>query len=438
MLRAEDFLEKKEKVCVVGLGYVGLPLAVLLCAKYRVVGYDISPKRIRELNDGYDRTKEIPEKDLRNTCIRFTDNPEEISGCKAIIITVPTPIDRNNMPDLTPIRSATHIVGKYMNAGSVITYESTVYPGLTEEVCVPQLEKESGLIWGKDFHVGYSPERVNPGDREHTIDKIIKVVAGDTAETAEFLADLYGAVITAGIHRAPDIKTAEAAKVIENTQRDLNIALVNELSLIFNKLGIDTREVLEAASTKWNFLRFEPGLVGGHCIGVDPYYLTFRAQNIGYQPEVILAGRRINNYMGKYVAENTVKSLIKTGKAVKGSKALLLGLTFKENISDIRNTRLIDIYKELKEYGVEVYVTDPHAYKDEVKHEYSIELVDNYEVHAPYDAIIIGVKHKQVLDKLSLGNLRKLSNGDSLILVDIKGAYDKDEAIREGFLYWRL
>ncbi|HEX8949921.1 MAG TPA: nucleotide sugar dehydrogenase [Dissulfurispiraceae bacterium] len=438
MLNLEDFLQERERICVVGLGYVGLPLAVLLNKRFGVSGYDVSPKRIEELRSGFDRTKEITEEALKSSSIEFTNDPEAISKCKAVIVTVPTPIDEYNIPDLFPIKSASLAVGKHMSRGSVVIYESTVYPGLTEEVCVPILEKESGLKWKTDFHVGYSPERVNPGDREHTIDKIKKVVSGDSPEITDFLAGLYGTVITAGIHKAPNMKTAEAAKVIENTQRDLNIALINELSLIFNKMGIDTKEVLDAAATKWNFLKFEPGLVGGHCIGVDPYYLTFKAQSIGHQPEVILAGRRINDSMGKHVAENTVKGLIRAGKAVKGSKVLMLGLTFKENIGDTRNTKTVDIYRELKEYGVEVYVTDPHAQKDEVLHEYAIKLIDDCKEFAPYDAIIVAVKHKEFIEGLGLRDIRGLSNGAHPILIDIKGAFDRESTAGEGFLYWRL
>jgi UDP-N-acetyl-D-galactosamine dehydrogenase len=318
-------------------------------------------------------------------------------------------------------------------------YESTVYPGVTEEICVPILERMSGLCWKKDFHVGYSPERINPGDKEHTIDRITKVVSGDTPEVGNFLAEIYGHVITAGVHLAPNIKTAEAAKVIENTQRDLNIALMNELALIFNKLGIWTKDVLEAAGTKWNFLRFEPGLVGGHCIGVDPYYLTFKAESIGYHPQIILAGRRINDNMGKYVAENTVKMLIKAGKAVKGSKVLILGLAFKENISDIRNTRVIDIYDELKEYDVDVSVHDPYAYKEEVKQAYHITLIDNVEDDQPYDAVILAVKHRPYVEGLSLERIESIcSDGGRPILIDVKAFYAQEEALQAGFLYWRL
>ncbi|MEJ5173532.1 MAG: nucleotide sugar dehydrogenase [Hydrogenothermaceae bacterium] len=425
------------KICVVGLGYVGLPLAVLFASKYEVIGFDINHNRIKELKEGYDRTKEVESEKLKSVNIHYTDNPEDISKADIIIVTVPTPIDEHNIPDLRPIISASKTVGKYMKKGAIVVYESTVYPGLTEEECVPILEKESGMKWKEDFFVGYSPERVNPGDKEHTIDKIKKVVAGDTPQTTEILAKLYGSVITAGIHIAPDIKTAEAAKVIENTQRDLNIALMNELSLIFNKMGIDTKSVLEAASTKWNFLKFEPGLVGGHCIGVDPYYLTFKAQAIGYHPEVILAGRRINDYMGKYVAEMTVKKLIKASKAVKGSKVLILGLTFKENISDIRNTKVIDIYRELKEYGVDVYINDPFAYPEEAKHEYNIDLLTDIESQKLYDAIIVAVKHRPFIEELDFKKYRELMNSNP-VLIDVKGLYNKEKAEKEGFIYWRL
>jgi len=428
-----------EKIAIIGLGYVGLPLAVLLDTKFNVIGYDINTERVKELRNGFDRTGEVSSERLESCSVEFTDDPGKISEAKVIIVTVPTPIDEHKIPDLGPVKAATRTVGRYMQKGSIVVYESTVYPGVTEEECVPVLEEESGLKWKEDFHVGYSPERVNPGDKKHTIDKIVKVVAGDTPEITEFLAQLYGSVITAGVHKAPDIKTAEAAKVIENTQRDLNIALMNELSIIFNKMGIDTKSVLEAAGTKWNFLRFEPGLVGGHCIGVDPYYLTFKAQAIGYHPEVILAGRRINDYMGKFVAENTVKKLIKAGKAVKGSKVLILGITFKENISDIRNSKVIDIYNELREYGIEVYVYDPHAYPEEVKKEYGIELVEDIDKYKPYDAVVVAVKHKQFIESFSLEKYKKLmENGDRPVLIDIKGMYNREKAISEGFLYWRL
>ncbi|MCX7738955.1 MAG: nucleotide sugar dehydrogenase [Hydrogenothermaceae bacterium] len=425
------------KICIVGLGYVGLPLAVLFAKRYPVIGYDINPERVRDIQDGYDKTKEVDSQELKSVNIEYTTDPSKISQGDVIIVTVPTPIDQHNIPDLRPILSATRTVGMYMKKGSIVVYESTVYPGLTEEECVPLLERESGMRWKEDFFVGYSPERVNPGDKQHTIDKIVKVVSGDTPETTKRLAKLYGSVITAGIHIAPDIKTAEAAKVIENTQRDINIALMNELSIIFNKMGIDTKAVLEAAGTKWNFLKFEPGLVGGHCIGVDPYYLTFKAQTLGYHPEVILAGRRINDNMGKYVAEMTVKKLIKAGKSVKGSRVLIMGLTFKENISDIRNTRVIDIYRELQEYGVEVYITDPFAYPEEVKKEYGIDLVEDLFTEKPYDCTIVAVKHRPFIEDLDFKVFKDLMNSNP-VLIDVKGLYSKEKALEEGFIYWRL
>ncbi|GAB6163793.1 nucleotide sugar dehydrogenase [Desulfothermus naphthae] len=438
MYPVEDFLSKKHKIIVVGLGYVGLPLAVLLNKKFDVVGFDISAQRIEELKKGFDRTREITSEELKNCSIDFTDNPEKISECKLIIVTVPTPINEHKMPELHPIKSASGTIGKYLSRGSIVVYESTVYPGVTEDICVPILEKESGLKWKEDFYVGYSPERVNPGDKKHTVDKITKVVAGDTHEVRDFLAEIYGSVISAGIFKATDIKTAEAAKVIENTQRDLNLALINELSIIFNKMGLDTKSVLEAAATKWNFLKFEPGLVGGHCIGVDPYYLTFKAQALGYHPQVILAGRRINDYMGKFVAENTVKKLIAAGKAVKNCKVLILGFTFKENISDIRNTRVIDIYNELREYGIDVFVYDPYVYRDEVKAEYGINLIEDIQEFSPYDAIVVAVKHDVFYKELDFKRLKELSNTGKPILIDVKGVYDREKAGKEGFLYWRL
>jgi UDP-N-acetyl-D-glucosamine/UDP-N-acetyl-D-galactosamine dehydrogenase len=438
MVSTENLLNGKEKICVVGLGYVGLPLAVLFSQKFQVIGFDINIRRIEELKKGFDRTGEIEEAKLKKSSIKLSSNPEMIKECKFIVITVPTPIDDYKIPDLTPMKSASIVVGKNLQKDSIVVYESTVYPGVTEEICVPILEKESGLIWKKDFHVGYSPERINPGDKEHTVEKIKKIVSGDTAESLNLTADIYGSVITAGIHRAPTIKTAEAAKVIENTQRDLNIALINELSLIFNRMGIDTKEVLNAAGTKWNFLKFEPGLVGGHCIGVDPYYLTFKAQSLGYHPEVILSGRRINDYIGKYVAENTIKKLIHSGKSVRDCTVLICGLTFKENISDIRNTRVVDIYKELKDYGSNVYVYDPCVIKEEAKEEYGIDLIDRIDSFKPYDAIVLAVKHQKLLEILDIKKYKELSKNGKCILIDIKGYYEKDKMEEENIIYWRL
>ena len=430
----EDFLEGKEKICIVGLGYVGLPLAVLLGRKFKVLGFDIDERRVEELRKNTDRTGEVSREELERSDVEFTTNPREISECRLVIVTVPTPIDVHKIPDLRPLKSATKTVGKNMKPGTVVVYESTVYPGVTEEVCVPLLERESGLKWKEDFFVGYSPERVNPGDKKHTIEKIVKVVSGDTPKTAELLEKVYGSVIKAGIHRAPNIKTAEAAKVIENTQRDLNIALMNELALIFHKLKIDTRDVLEAAGTKWNFLKFEPGLVGGHCIGVDPYYLTFKAQEVGHHPEVILAGRRINDSMGKFIAESAVKLMIKEGKQVLNSKVLIMGITFKENIRDIRNTRVTDIYNELLSYGVKPFVYDPLAYPEEVEREYGITPINSVEEGAPYDAVIVAVKHDQ-FKELKPKFFKKISKTKPIVL-DVKGIYDREEF--RDIILWRL
>ncbi|KAB2953761.1 nucleotide sugar dehydrogenase [Heliorestis acidaminivorans] len=431
-----DFKNKKNKIAIVGLGYVGLPLAVHLSHHFKVIGLDISAQRVNELQINHDRTDEVTTVELANTQIDYTTEAEKLKEAKLIIATVPTPINEHNMPDLTPVQKASEMIGRNLTPGSIVVYESTVYPGVTEEICVPILEKHSGLKWGQDFKVGYSPERINPGDREHALPKIVKVVAGEDQETSELLASIYGTVITAGIHVAPSIKTAEAAKVIENIQRDLNIALMNELALIFNEMNIDTRAVLEAAGTKWNFLRFEPGLVGGHCIGVDPYYLTFKAESIGYHPQVILSGRRINDQMGKYIAEQTVKRLINAEKQVKGARVLILGLTFKENVRDIRNTKVIDIYEELQEYGINAFVFDPLVDHEEAKEEYNIELLTDIEKEKSYDAVIIAVKHKEFQEK-GLAWLRKASNG-SPVLIDVKGLYNKETAEEAGFSYWRL
>ena len=438
MIDRNRYLDGSDKICVVGLGYVGLPLAVILSRQFAVVGFDIKKQRVEELKESEDRTNEVDSEALRASTIEFSTDPNSMKSCRLIIVTVPTPVDEYKIPDLNPVFSASRLVGKHIGPGTTIVYESTVYPGVTEELCVPIIEQESGLKHLVDFHVGYSPERINPGDKQHTVDKIRKVVAGDTPEITDFLGWIYGSVITAGTHSAPNIKTAEAAKVIENTQRDLNIALMNELSIIFNKLGIDTREVLEAAATKWNFLKFEPGLVGGHCIGVDPYYLTFKAESIGYHPEVILAGRRINDSMGKYVAENAVKRLIKAGKAVKDSKVLILGLTFKENINDIRNTRVIDIYHELQEYGVNAFIFDPLACPEEVREEYGIELISDLEEQTPYDAVILAVKHASLVAGMTVEKVKEISTSGSVILIDVKGVFDKDAVRSNGISYWRL
>lgn len=432
----KDFLNHKKSIAVVGLGYVGLPLAVEFAKVFNVIGFDIKKHRINELSLGIDSTGETSKKQLQSSKIDFTNDPRKLRLSSIIIIAVPTPIDEHKIPDIYPLKSASEIVGRYLQKGAVVVYESTVYPGVTEEICVPIIEKFSGLSCGKDFKVGYSPERINPGDKTHGISGIVKVVSAQDKKTTDLLAWIYGSVVKAGIHKAPDIKTAEAAKVIENIQRDLNIALVNELAIIFNRMGIDTKSVLDAASTKWNFLRFEPGLVGGHCIGVDPYYLTFKAQSIGYHPEVILSGRRINDNMGRYIAANTIKQLINSARSVKKSKILILGLTFKENISDVRNTRVIDIYNELKEYGVDVFVHDPYADKKEVFNEYGLSLIQKPESKKPFDGIILAVKHNEYR-KYTLGYLKKLCNGNP-VLIDVKALFKREEAIKAGFHYWRL
>ncbi len=436
MISVEDFINKKESICVVGLGYVGLPLAVAFARHFNVIGFDINQVRINELKVGIDRTKETTPDELKSSSITFTYNEEHIKKCKFIIITVPTPIDRHKVPDLKPIFSASAIVGRNLQKDSIVVYESTVYPGLTEEECVPILEKESGLVWKKDFYVGYSPERINPGDKIHRFENIVKVVSGDTDYSLNIISEIYARVVKAGIFRAKSIKVAEAAKVIENTQRDINIALMNELSMIFHKIGIDTKDVLDAASTKWNFLRFEPGLVGGHCISVDPYYLTFKAQELGHHPEVILSGRRVNDSMPNFVVQNLLKLLIKAKKQIESSKVLILGLTFKENIPDVRNTKVFDIYKELKEFGINAYVYDPHAYKDEVFKEYEIELLQNPYAFSPYDAVIVAVKHS-AFGEYDIKFYKDIIT-EPRILIDVKNLYDRELFEKNGFLYWSL
>ncbi|MDH4224368.1 MAG: nucleotide sugar dehydrogenase, partial [Deltaproteobacteria bacterium] len=386
-------MSHKRNISVVGLGYVGLPVAVAFGFHSRVVGFDINPERIAELQNGVDRTHEVDPADLTKTDILFTSDPKGLAQADFHIVAVPTPIDESNRPDLTPVIKASQTVGGKLKKGDIVVYESTVYPGATEEVCVPILEKMSGLTFGRDFTVGYSPERINPGDKEHTFTRITKVVSGSDGPTLEVVAAVYASVITAGVHKAANIKTAEAAKVIENTQRDLNIALINELSMIFHRMGLDTNQVLQAAGTKWNFLPFRPGLVGGHCIGVDPYYLTYKAQMLGYHPEVILAGRRINDGMGRYVAEQVVKGLIRQGNPVKGARVIVFGFTFKEDVPDLRNTRVVDVVRELTEYGLHVQIHDPEARPDEALHEYGMTLTPTEEL-APADAVVLAVAHK--------------------------------------------
>ena len=439
MVTASDVASRKAKIAVVGLGYVGLPLAAAFSRKAEVIGFDISDRKIAELRRGHDATGELSAADLAGSPIDFTTDPGRLAEASFIIVTVPTPIDDHKKPDLSPLQAASRTIGRHLSPGTIIVYESTVYPGVTEEVCVPILEAESGLHLGREFKVGYSPERINPGDKVHTVDKIVKVVAGQDAETLETVARVYEMIVTAGVHRASSIKVAEAAKVIENTQRDLNIALMNELAIIFNKMGIQTREVLEAAGSKWNFLKFSPGLVGGHCIGVDPYYLTFKAEAIGYNPQVILAGRRINDGMGKYVAENTVKKLIDADKAVKGCRVLVLGLTFKENVPDIRNSKVIDIVRELREYGVEVLIHDPVADPEEVRQEYGEALTDPA-AEGPFDGVVWAVAHDVFREEFTPARLKELcgyGNGCGVV-ADVKTVLDGAEVLKQGLRYWCL
>lgn len=407
------------KICVIGLGYVGLPLAHAFSSKYQVVGFDISKWRIDELSSGYDRTLELTENQVKEAIkngMKFSLDINDIKDCNIYIVTVPTPIDKNKRPDLTPLIKASETVGKVLKKDDIVIYESTVYPGATEEDCVPVLEKFSNLKFNTDFFCGYSPERINPGDKEHTVTKILKVTSGSTPEIGKKVNELYASIITAGTHLAPTIKVAEAAKVIENSQRDINIAFVNELAIIFNKLGINTNDVLAAAGTKWNFLLFRPGLVGGHCIGVDPYYLTHKAQSIGYNPEIILAGRRLNDNMGIYVANQVIKLMIKKGHKIEGSKVLVLGITFKENCPDIRNSRVIDVIEELQEFGCNIDIYDPWADTKEVEHEYNLKLIKELNI-AKYEAIVLAVAHNE-FKQLKLKT-------DENIVFDIKSILDE-------------
>lgn len=419
---------KPLKIAIIGLGYVGLPLARLFATKYPVVGFDINQERVKKLNEGHDDTLEVSDELLQSALVK--ENPfssqsekglycsaklEDIQEANVYIITVPTPVDKNNRPVLTPLVKASETVGKVLKKGDIVVYESTVYPGATEEDCIPVLEKVSGLKFNKDFYVGYSPERINPGDKEHTVEKILKVTSGSTPEIGEVVNDLYKSVITAGTHLAPTIKVAEAAKVIENSQRDINIAFVNELAKIFNLMDIDTHAVLEAAGTKWNFLPFKPGLVGGHCIGVDPYYLAQKAQEYGYHPEIILAGRRLNDSMGKYVAEQVVKAMIKKDIPVNNAEVLMLGVTFKENCPDVRNTKIVDVIAALEDFGVKVTTYDPWACPNEVQHEYNIESTKELP-SKKFDAIVLGVAHKE-FKELDLLKLKK----DCAVVYDVKG-----------------
>ena len=423
-------------IAVVGLGYDGLPIAVAFGKIGPVVGFDVNKKKIEELQKGIDRTGEVSKEDLGLAQVRYTSEAADLKSANFIIVAVPTPINDALQPDLTALQKASELIGRNLSSGAIVVYESTVYPGATEEICLPILEKASGMKAGVDFKLGYSPERINPGDKEHTLAKIIKVVSAQDQDSLDIVADTYALVVTAGIHRASGIKVAEAAKVIENTQRDLNIALMNELSLIFHRLGIDTRSVLEAAGTKWNFLKFSPGLVGGHCIGVDPYYLTSKAESVGYHPEVILAGRRINNGMGKFVAEQTMKLLSQLSRPANELRVGVLGLTFKENVPDLRNSKVPDIIRELHEYGVQVLVHDPIAEEDEALAEYGIHLVE-WDQLKDLDGLIVAVAHKRFSD-LNLQNLlRPLRSRNQGVLIDVKSIFDPVQ-IPTTLKYWRL
>jgi UDP-N-acetyl-D-galactosamine dehydrogenase len=424
------------RIAVVGLGYVGLPVAVAFGRAHPVVGFDIKDSRIAELKAGRDSTGEVEPKDLAQSRIQFTKDTEDLRRCDFFIVAVPTPVDSGNTPDLSPLIGASRSIGQALKAGDIVVYESTVYPGATEEDCIPVLESASGLKFGTDFTVGYSPERINPGDREHTFTKIKKVVSGSDAKTLDIIAEVYGSVVTAGVHRASSLKVAEAAKVIENTQRDLNIALMNELAVVFERMGIDTQEVLEAAGSKWNFLPFRPGLVGGHCIGVDPYYLTHKAEQLGYIPQVILAGRRINDNMGRYVARSTIKQMLQCKHDVANCRVGVLGVTFKENCPDIRNSKVVDIVGELRSWGVEVVVADPHADAQELHEEYGLSLGTIDPAHQ-VDALVVAVAHSE-FRAMTPQQLRGLVRSEHPVLIDVKSLYKRADLEAAGFHVWRL
>jgi UDP-N-acetyl-D-galactosamine dehydrogenase len=425
----------KERIAVIGLGYVGLPVALAFATKFPgAIGFDVNKEKVAELKSGHDRNQEISQAELCGSTLKITSDVEDLKGCTLFVVAVPTPVDENNVPDLTPLVRASETVGKALGKGAVVVFESTVYPGVTEDVCGPILAKISGLVAGKDFTLGYSPERINPGDKDHSLEHIVKVVSGQDAATLERVAAAYGAIIDAGIHRASSIKVAEAAKVIENTQRDLNIALMNELAIIFERMNIRTLDVLEAAGTKWNFLKFRPGLVGGHCIGVDPYYLTMKAQQLGYQPEVILAGRRINNNVGPYLAQRLVKMLITQGLPVKGARVGVLGLTFKEDCNDLRNSKVPDILRELREFGIEALIHDPRGNPAEAKHEYGLTLA-RLEDYRNLDGLVVAVSHKEYVQ---LGQAKLLGMvRDNGCFIDVKSVFSPSKMER-GVQYWSL
>lgn len=435
----QKIVNGEEKISLVGLGYVGMPIAVSFAKKVKVVGFDLNVKKIELYKSGIDPTNEVGDEVIKNTTVEFTADETKLREAKFHIVAVPTPVNDDHTPDLTPVEGASTIVGRNLTKGSIVVYESTVYPGVTEDICIPILERESGLKCGVDFKVGYSPERINPGDKVHRLETIVKIVSGMDDESLEEIANVYELVVEAGVHRAESIKVAEAAKVIENSQRDINIAFMNELSIIFNKMGIDTQSVLKAAGTKWNFLKFYPGLVGGHCIGVDPYYLTYKAEQLGYHSQIILSGRRINDDMGKYVAESVVKNLIKADLHIKNAKVAILGFTFKENCPDTRNTKIIDIYNELKEYGITAMVSDPAADADEAEHLYGMKFVDINTIK-DCDAVILAVAHEQFksLTQADFDKMFKSCDNSKKVLADIKGLLNRKEYENAGYNYWRL
>lgn len=435
----EKIKNREEKISIVGLGYVGMPIAVAFAKKADVIGFDISKEKVELYKKGIDPTKEVGDDVIKETTVEFTSDENRIRDAKFHIVAVPTPVNTDHTPDLKPVESASRTVGRNLTEGSIVVFESTVYPGVTEEICIPILEKESGMKCGEDFKVGYSPERINPGDKVHRLETIVKVVSGMDEESLDIIAKVYELVVDAGVHRAESIKVAEAAKVIENSQRDINIAFMNELSIIFNKMDIDTKAVLKAAGTKWNFLNFFPGLVGGHCIGVDPYYLTYKAEQIGYHSQIILSGRRINDDMGRYVVENLIKNLIKADVSVKGANVAILGFTFKENCPDTRNTRVIDIVNELKEYGIKPMIVDPEADKEEAEHEYGM-VFDSINDIKNMDAIIVAVGHDKFLklSKIDFNKMFKSGDNKRKVLLDIKGMLDRKEYETAGYKYWRL
>lgn len=432
----ENIIEKKEKISLVGLGYVGMPIAVAFAKKVEVIGFDLNEKKINLYKSGVDPTNEVGNDAIQATTVDFTADETRLQDARFHIVAVPTPVNDDHTPDLTPVESASEILGRNLTKGSIVVYESTVYPGVTEDVCIPILERESGLKCGVDFKIGYSPERINPGDKIHRLETITKIVSGMDEESLDVIAKVYELVVEAGVHRAESIKVAEAAKVIENSQRDINIAFMNELSIIFNKMGIDTQAVLKAAGTKWNFLPFYPGLVGGHCIGVDPYYLTYKAEMMGYHSQIILSGRRINDDMGKYIAENVVKKLIASDKAVRNAKVAILGFTFKENCPDTRNTKIIDIVHELKEYGITPVIADPAADADEAKWLYGIDFVDMNTIN-DMDAVVLAVAH-DCFKELSIEDIDNFYGEGKKIMIDIKGLLDKKAFEAAGYTYWRL